>query len=358
MIEDARRVKVHVSIGGHDATSWSAPYLLDFTYTDKATGQADEIQITLHDREGKWNGSWKPQKGDEVEASIECFDWFEIGDSVKLPCGVFKIDEIEFTGPPDKVRIKAVTSKLVDPLRDVKNTDAWENTDLETLAGDIAGEADLELDYDGPAHNFIREDQRDESDLAFIHRLAVKYGMHCRVHNDTLILRDINKAMDQDGAVTIYKTKHRFSPKSYSFKQSSSDTAYSGYKAAYEDPVEGYLYTAEGDADTQTTGDKVYNHNKRAESDAQAEELAKHVVTVANSSENTGSMEIMGHPGIIASLAVKLEEFGSFSGDWFVTETEHRVSGNGGYTTSMKLAKKGTLGAGEDVPDETEEGDE
>ncbi len=31
------------------------------TYTDQAHGQADEIDVTVQDKDGRWKGEWKPE---------------------------------------------------------------------------------------------------------------------------------------------------------------------------------------------------------------------------------------------------------------------------------------------------------
>ena len=43
--EHARRVRLAVTIGGHDATDALAPSLLSATYTDNAAGKADEVRL-------------------------------------------------------------------------------------------------------------------------------------------------------------------------------------------------------------------------------------------------------------------------------------------------------------------------
>lgn len=53
-----------------DVSADIATYILSFEYTDKSSGESDEIQLTLEDREGKWLSSWFPSKGDTVTASI------------------------------------------------------------------------------------------------------------------------------------------------------------------------------------------------------------------------------------------------------------------------------------------------
>lgn len=138
-IQPVRRVSLQVSINGHDASSAIDPALLDFKFADNASGKADEIRLSLHDRDGKWHGDWRPALGMDVTATLVARDWEQEGVDLSLPCGTFRIDELEFSGPPDKVDIKAVSSALTTGLRDEKKTQAWESFSLRKLAGDVAG---------------------------------------------------------------------------------------------------------------------------------------------------------------------------------------------------------------------------
>ena len=105
----ARRARVQISYNGKDITKDLAPYLKSFEYSDNAEDKSDEVQITLEDRDLLWCGDWFPEKGDTVEATIIVTD-----DSVetRLPCGSFEVDEVESDGPPNTVKIKAVSVPL------------------------------------------------------------------------------------------------------------------------------------------------------------------------------------------------------------------------------------------------------
>lgn len=357
----ARRVVLTVLIDGHDATDWMAPSLLDFTYTCNSGGKADEVQLSLHDRDGHWASDWKPKKGMPVEAEIVCADWEEPGESIQLPCGSFKIDEITFSGPPDKVQIKAVSADLTGDVRDRQNTRAWENTSLKTVSEQISGEYGLDLFYSGDAHEFERQDQRNESDLAFLNRLAGQFGMSCKAHDGKLVVFDKEMAEGQPGTLSIPKKGGQYSPKSYSFKQSSSATGYDKAEVAYSDPKTGTTHKAtvkrkESGESSGKSGSyqeradrakKTMTLQDRAENPAQASKRGRAALHDANSKEQTASVEIMGCPRIVAGQTITLEDFGDFSGTYFIKTATHKIAGSGGYTTSLELA----------APDFTEDGE-
>lgn len=345
-VTNARRVKVSVTIGGHDATSFLEPYLLSFAYTDNATGKADSIQLELQDREGKWADAWAPKKGTEVVASFRCLDWFGEGQHGGLDCGSFKVDEVEFSGVPDKVSVKAVTASLNTGLRETVKTKAWENHSLQGVAAEIAGNHGLSLMYDAPAHNFTRQDQREESDLAFLTRLSSTRGVNLKVHDGKLALYAAKDGDARPASLTLPKRGSQFSPKSYRFKEKSEGTAYTGCEVNYLDPdtqqVHSFAYDAKGQRVETAASDaqKVWALNQRVESEADARKLAQNALRGKNQGECTGSIEIMGHPGLVAGITLNLTGFGRFSGTYFVEKAEHKIGS--GYTTSAEIRR--TLG--------------
>lgn len=54
----SRRTAVEISFEGVDITTSIRPYLKSLTYTDHESDEADDLQITLQDREGIWMEQW------------------------------------------------------------------------------------------------------------------------------------------------------------------------------------------------------------------------------------------------------------------------------------------------------------
>ena len=61
--EHARRVRLAVTIGGHDATDALAPSLLSATYTDNAAGKATKYASICTTGTASGSGSGLPRKG-------------------------------------------------------------------------------------------------------------------------------------------------------------------------------------------------------------------------------------------------------------------------------------------------------
>lgn len=337
----ARRAFVRVNINGHDATALIAPSLLDFSYTDNLSGKADEVQLSLQDREARWNGPWKPQKGMEIVTSLTVKDWFAQGEDATLHCGSFKVDEISLDGPPDIFKIKAVSAALTSGLREEKRTRAWENQSLKGIATQLADEHGLELHYEseGEGENsyMARQDQREEADLPFLHRLSNERSMNCKVHDGKLILSDSIKAEQQSPLLTLSRVGTDTPVTRYSFKQSSSGTAYTKAEAAYTDSSTGQVHTATAQvvSDKADANPKTMQLNARVESSAEAMRLTGSALHNTNKSKDTASVDCMGHPGLVAGLTVNLTDFGDFSGSYLIEKASHKL-GNSGYTTALE----------------------
>ena len=164
--------------------------------------------------------------------------------------------------------------------------------------------------------------------------------MNCKAHNGSLVLVDVDRAEAAPGSLTIAKSGEMYSPASWSFKISSSGTDYKQARVAYTDPKTGDTHMAEvasGKATDVTEGEKTLALQKRVEDTSQAIALGKGELHKANAREQTASLECLGCPRLAAGQMLEMTGFGDFSGRYFIKTATHRVSGSGGYTTSLEL---------------------
>lgn len=341
---DVRRVRLHVTVGGHNATDYIKPDLVEFAYTDNAKGKADEVSLTLADPDGKWQGAWKPKKGLEVTARLECRDWFAPDVHASLPMGRFTVDKTTLSGPPDKVTVKAVSAAKTSAMSEEKNTRGWENFDLQGIGSELAGKHGLELMHDAPEHKFQRVDQREESDLAFLNRLCKERGVNLKVHDGRMILFGAKEWDAKPPRITIYKSGDHFTrsgitAKTYSFEEESQGTAEKA-EVDYHDPAENKNHTATVKAEGPPPSGQSLKLNTRVESGRAAIALGESALREKNEKANTANIEIMGHPGLVAGITLSLEGFGEYDGSYFVEKAEHKIGS--GYSTSAELRK--TLG--------------
>ena len=114
-----------------DITKDISDYVLNINYTDVEHGQSDEVEIIFEDSQKLWQDAWIPSKGDNIRLYIGY-----VGEKL-LNCGVFEIDEIEFSTPPDILIVKAIATGITKSLRQ-NNSVAYENKNLKQIANEIA----------------------------------------------------------------------------------------------------------------------------------------------------------------------------------------------------------------------------
>lgn len=309
-----------------------APYLIDFRYTDHAHGQADDLQVRVEDRAGLWQGSWFPGKGARLTAAIK----LQRGsDRFSLACGVFVVDEISVSDPPEQVSIKAASAAVTSSLRREKKTRAWQATSLETIAGQIAAENSMSFYYSADRFGFDRVDQREESDLGFLQRLCEENGLNLKVNDEKIIVFS-GKSIEELPAVRDL-TRGTGEIK----RCSLTDKAHDIYRAAtviYFDPEtkteKSYTFVP---PDAPPTG-QTLKVNRRVESRAAAMRRAQTELRRANKNECSGELELIGSPGLSAGLNVSLAGWGKFDGKYFI-ETAVHACGGGGYTTSLTVRR-------------------
>ena len=226
-----RRVKLKLDYNNKDISANLDPFLLNFSYTDHSSGQADDLQITLADRAGLWRGDWLPEKGATLQASIITENWGQDGKIEALSLGMFEIDEIELSGQPDVVTIKALSIPESSSLRGEVKTRAWEKTKLSVIAKDIASGAAMELVYDTDDDpDYDRIEQTEQSDLQFLLKLCNDAGLSLKVTDKQIVIFDDRKYEKIDTAMTIIRGVSSVSK--YSATSSTRDV-YSSCRVKY-----------------------------------------------------------------------------------------------------------------------------
>lgn len=336
---------------GKDISEQIAPYVLSFSYTDNAHGKADDLQVTLEDREHAWKGDWYPEKGATLTASIRCEDWEETGAPAKIMrCGTFTIDEIELSGPPDTVTIKAISAAVTKSLRQQRKTKAWENASLKQAAQDIADSHGLTLVYHGPEWKFARMDQRETSDLGWLKRMAEQRGMNLKVAEDSIILMS-RKGYDAKAPVKTL-TRGTEAIKSFRFKDKTDDV-YDETEVAYHDPAgketkrfafknpyagdETQTYVR-GSGKKKKRGDRQMV-NRRLDAQDDGLDVVASEARGKNQDENDASLSLMGDLDLRATMTVALAGFKRFDMTYFVETATHSFDRSAGYTTELKLRK-------------------
>jgi hypothetical protein len=178
-----------------------------------------------------------------VKICIE--NWNSEGDYDELDCGAFEIDAVDFSGPPDKVSIKAVSTPISSSMRREEKSRNKENTTLREWAQMIADDAKLKLMYKVESDiQLDRVDQLQKSDMSFLLELCAQYGVSLKVTDEQIVLFEESVYEAKEVIDTFDKKEYGSRIINYSFYQNTGDTV-SKVIASYKDPKSGLLVEAE-----------------------------------------------------------------------------------------------------------------
>ena len=331
----ARRARLQLEYENVDISADLQPHLTNWVYTDNLSGQADDLQITLEDKEQLWLGDWLPEKGAAVRAKIIRENWEQDGLTDELDLGLFEIDEIEPSSPPSSVTVKAISVPESSSLRGEDKNRAWEKTRLSVIAGDIAGGAGLELFYDTEDDpEYDRIEQTEQTDLEFLQKLCTDAGFALKVSDAQVVIFDEAKYEQQEPVDTITKGEARI--KNYRGRTTLTGV-YKSCRVDYHDAEHKESIKYEFTPLNPPKTGRVLVVNERVKSVAEAERLAKKKLRDANKDGTTFSITLVGDTKYLAGLTVNLSGWGAFDGKYIITQATHGQQS--GYETKLELRK-------------------
>lgn len=333
----ARRSSATVIYQGIDITADLAPDLQSFSYTDNASGTADDIAISIADPTRKWIDSWNFEKGDYFEAAIVTEHWRKENEKAKLPCGTFMVDEPEYRGRPSVITLKGISTPANSNFMHVKRSKVWKSVTLKAIAQEIASRYGLQLIYDSPTNpSYKSREQTEAPDSSFLQEACEEEGFAFKLTDKKIII--FNESHYEKKAEVAEFKEWDDAVLGYSFKTQLAHTAYAGVSIKYYDPKTNklidYLFASK---EIESKSDKIYQLNKRVKSLDEAIRLTRSKLRSLNKKATIASLEVVGDLRLAASSTIKLSGFGSFSGKYFIDKAGHSIGT--GYTTSLELHK-------------------
>src|SRR5215471_8810321 len=193
MIAQARTARPTILINGTDYFQRLSPYFLNLSYTDNCDGQkADDLQLQLAGRDRRFISDWMPDKGEFIDVEILAERWFSPNAaSLKLDCGRFWIDTVEFELPQHTVSVKGTSIPTTARIKASDETRGWEDTTLKDIANQIAGENGMSVDWQSD-HNpsYARVEQTSQSALEFLKQRALDAKLAIKVSRGKIIFFD------------------------------------------------------------------------------------------------------------------------------------------------------------------------
>jgi phage protein D len=391
MIAQVRTARPAIVLDGRDYYAQLAPYLKSMTYTDNCDGKkADDFQLELADRDGKFISEWMPKKGAFLDASIIAERWFAPNSAaLSLDCGRFWIDSIEFVVPQRTVTVKGTSLPTGVRIKASIENRGWDKTTLRDIAQQIAGENQMSLDYRSDVNpRYGRTEQHDESALAFLMKRANDAKLAIKIHRNQVVIFDEQKLEEAAAQFTLVvpqlaggvlgsllggfgidfgtgSSGRTYQVASAHFTTKVNDTTKKA-KVSHTNPETGDTeqgeHTAEdeeqdtGDVDDETS-DQVNDDpdsieveprelDQRSEAgsdytynaDASSSLKAKAHVRDKNKDKNTATIQLaLGNPLVAAGMTFDLKGVGQFDGKWFVQSVHHEVAPE--YNTELHVRR-------------------
>lgn len=328
-----RRATFTLIYEGKDITADLLPIVLSLSYTDKASGESSDLDIEIINQDRLWMRDWIPAKGDKLQCKFRYEGVTEV-----LDCGGFEVDDFEYSGPPDRLRLSAVATSITGTLRE-KRTKSYEKTTLQRVAADVAARNGLRLTGTIKAVSVNRITQNEQSDLEFITKLAEEYGHLTKVENGQLIFFTQDDLEKQPAIATLTNAEIR----RYRITSQAQGT-YRAAEISYQNPKQKKLITHREEDKSIKKGDTL-KIKGRAESKQQAIEKCRSALAKANGGETKMEVTIEGDSRMVGGANVEIQDYGKFDDKYQVEEVRHRLSKQSGWTTELTLRKIGRLPA-------------
>lgn len=327
----ARTAALNITYKGKDISKDISASLVSFTYTDNEQGKANEIELLLENKKGLWSSSHYPEKGSVVEIGLVLYDWYKMGEVIKVNWGRFTIDELSLASAGTFL-MKAISEKCAGAFFTEKRSRTFENVAFKEICERILSENNMSLIFKAKKNiKYKKLYQLSSTDASFLLLQAYKAGTKAKIVDDKLIIYDIS----------IKDTGIKLRPenvKSYEFKSKTFGT----YKAAevkYFNTETGEVVTYRAE-DENIKNDSVLVIEEYAENTEQAKRIAESELKKANDKEITGSVALMGNPEIWTASEIDIDEVGVFSGTYIIEKVTHSISNSSGYTTSFDCYMK------------------
>lgn len=299
--------------------------LLSLEVTDEAGGKADEVTITLDDRNNELE---LPLPGAPLIVAMG----YE--ETVLVPMGIYTADEVVAKGPPDTIIIRGKAANLGGSVKEQK-TRAWEDQTLEQIVAAIAGEHKLQHQVAEGLRDFHYEhlDQTDESDVNFLTRIAKEHDAISTVKGDTVLFMGKGEGKTAAG-LTMPPVPIQ---KSGKLSWAMSLATLGDFKS-----IEANWHNQDaGTRDKVTAGEgspvKRLRHtfpNKK-----EAERAAKSKLEEIKRGNNTLSITMPGEPLLAAEMQILAIGFRiGVSGTWSIKSARHTIRA-GWFTTKIETEK-------------------
>lgn len=317
--------KFAILANNQDITDLTNGRLLSMTITDEIGAVSDTLSIELDDRDCVFE---IPSRGAELIVSLGYKDLY--------PMGRFIMDEVEVKCPPQTLILTArATNATLDEIGAFKTlrSYSWEKYTLLGIIQTIAKRYGLQESVSVAYRQILVDhvDQTEESDSAFIQRLASDYGAAVKIAGGKLLFIEPLSGKFPDGTPMLEIPVNDISTYRMRIcdrgKYNKITAKYYDFDAAEEKEV------SVGSGNPSTTLRNTYLNATRAKAAAQAKLRETTIGTY------TLTLDIVGNPLIGAESVISVSGIRADAcGLWVVKSARHTLT-KAGYKTNIEATR-------------------
>lgn len=354
-----------------DITQIVTDRLISLSISDNRGFEADMLELELSDHDGLLE---LPPRNATIQVAM---GWLG---SFLVDKGKYLVDEVQFSGAPDKVNIRARSADLKGSLSEKKER-SFDKIKLTALVEQLAKENQLQANVsESYSHITIPHiDQTSESDINLLTRLAEQYDAIATVKNGTLLFMPTGKGKTASGAAIPPFEITRQIGDSYNFSIAESDN-YKAVRAYWHNTDTGKRGEVIIDENSKITKkQKMTKGRKLKNGDVKGQRLSKRKYTVLEQTEPvtsdsdqiktlrhtyaseqsaiTGAKSAFdklkrgvatfsitlayGEPELMPEMPLVLRGFKSMidGSDWIISRVTHNIN-DSGYTTQVECELK------------------
>jgi len=337
----------NIVIEGKDVTTTLDKRLMSVTLTDNRGFEADQLDLELDDADGQ---IVLPRRGAVIQFAL---GW---EGQPLFPKGAFTVDEIEHSGAPDRLTIRARSADFRATLN-IRREKSWHQTTVGDVIREIATRHNLKMalgqDLSGLPLDHL--DQTNESDASFLMKLARQYGAIASVKSGNLLFIRQGQGRTASGKPLPVVTITRKDGDGHCFTLAD--------RGAYTGVIASWLHTREPKKKETTkvkrrrrkttkpnepeakqgdylvgTDENVLVLNRTYANRANAERAAKIQWERLQRGVASFSLQLAeGRAELYTEMPVRVSGFKQpiDEAEWTITTLTHRVSADSGFTTSI-----------------------
>lgn len=302
--------------------------LNSLTITDNRGMESDALEVTLSDHDGLLN---LPPKDAVIQAWI---GWSNTGLVYK---GLYKVKEVEHSGAPDILTIRASSADLKSGLKQKKER-SFSNVTLEAVLQAIVFQHELDLSvHQSLAKRQIINLIQNESDANLLTRLADEHDAMASIKNGKLLFMPKGASQTISGQDLPTYLITRDKGDSHRYSNTDGGDEITAVRAFYYDAAQGKkLEVVYGDASNQNIKELRHIHQDKQS----ATLVAKAKLADLKRTSLTFSYNLAyGNPDLIPEMTFLFDGLKEQIDEiyWLGTRITHSIDASNGFTTALEL---------------------